>query len=135
LIFEKLNRDDLPRLEAIYEVYKTSFPHPDEQEPFEAFLRILDLNGDREIQERFGPYIEFVLALTRQSTREIVGGLVIGVTSGPEHLQAGFASSVQTISEIRDSGSRESRNKAAGNGSLSPVVAGSRGRDRRLFRG
>lgn len=96
-VFEELRREDVPRLREIYEVYRTSFPHPDEQEPFEAFRQILSLNEDMDVQRRFGPYREFVLAITRSGSREIVGGLVIGITTSPDHLRAGFAASVQAI--------------------------------------
>jgi hypothetical protein len=96
-VFEALRREDTPRLHEIYQVYRTSFPHPDEQEPFEAFRQILDLNEDEEVQQKFGPYRELVLAITRDGSREIVGGLVIGITTSPDHLNAGFASSVQAI--------------------------------------
>lgn len=96
-VFEELGLVDAARLHDIYEVYKTSFPHPDEQEPFHAFVKILALNSDQAIQHQFGPYREIVLAISPRSTGQIVGGLVIGVTSGPEHLTAGFAASVQAI--------------------------------------
>ncbi len=96
-VFEELGLVDAARLKETYEVYKTSFPHPDEQEPFHAFVKILALNDDKAVQQRFGPYREVVIAITPRSTGEIVGGLVIGITSSPEHLAAGFVASVQAI--------------------------------------
>lgn len=95
--FTELSRTDATDLQALYRLYETSFPHPDEREPLEAIEYLLVINEDVGLQKKFGPYKEFVIAIRRADTHEIIGGLVMGVTSSPEHLKNGFLASIQAI--------------------------------------
>jgi hypothetical protein len=76
LEFFELGPNDDTGLRAFYEVYKDAFPHPDEREPFESFVNVLKMNADADLQKRFGPYHEFVLAVRDEQSHETVGGLV-----------------------------------------------------------
>lgn len=97
VVFEELDRHDSDALAVWYESYRHSFPHDDEREQLEDFKHILDMNHDAVVQNRFGPYREFVLAMRDVATGEIVGGLNFGATTSDKHKAAGFAASVQAI--------------------------------------
>jgi hypothetical protein len=107
LEFIELTRDDDAALQEFYNIYATSFPLPDEQEPIEGFIDVLRMNADRDVQRNFGPYQEVLLAIRDPESRAIVGGLVFSVTFGQKHWDAGIAGSVQAIYLFLDRKFRE----------------------------
>ncbi|MGH6871127.1 MAG: hypothetical protein ACREHE_06440 [Rhizomicrobium sp.] len=95
--FKDIRIPDAALLAEWYRLYKAAFPHPDEQEPIEFFRQNLVMNGDRELQSRFGPYREFVVAMRDTATGEVVAGLNFGVTTSEAHRAAGVAASVHVV--------------------------------------
>src|ERR1044071_9180014 len=104
--FEDLNSDHPPDTNVWHDLYLKAFPHPDEQEPWEAFRQVLQMNGDPDVQARFGPYHYSTIAIRDSATRRIVGGLAFSVTTSKAHVAAGFAASVQIIFLFTDYGVR-----------------------------
>jgi hypothetical protein len=101
-IFEELTLSQSASLGALYQLYCSNFPLPEEQETYRNFLRCLELNDDSVAQSKYGPYHEFYLVIREWDAQEgmydeIVGGLIFGVCTSSEHLAHGFRCSVQAI--------------------------------------
>lgn len=120
LEFRALAASDEAGLKEFYKLYQTSFPLADEQEPIEGFERVLEMNDDPRIQERLGPYHEFIITIHDPASHAMVGGLVLGVSTGPEHEKAGLAASVQGIYLFLDRQFREKH--PLGTASLVPEI-------------
>lgn len=93
---------DSGAIDALYQLYCQNFPLSDEQESEENFRRCLELNDVAAVQAAYGPYHEYYLVIRswndeRARFDRIVGGLIFGVTSSPQHLSHGFLCSVQAI--------------------------------------
>jgi hypothetical protein len=101
-VFEELTLSQTASLGALYQLYCSNFPLPEEQETYANFLRCLELNDDAAVQCKYGPYHEFYLVIRQWNEQErmhdeIVGGLIFGVCTSDEHLAHGFRCSVQAI--------------------------------------
>ncbi len=64
-----------PGLQKGYDLYRSIFTLPEESESFEGFRRALELNADRELLERFGPYRECWLFVGSEEDDELLGGI------------------------------------------------------------
>jgi hypothetical protein len=94
---EELLPSDRDSFNALYRLYETVFPMPDEREPPEAFGQILAMNQNLEIQQKYGPYREIVALVRLWLGGPVVGGHIFGVTTSADHLAAGYQASVQAI--------------------------------------
>lgn len=97
---------DRAAFDALYALYERLFPLSDEREPPEAFLQILALNDDADVQRRFGPWREIVAAVRVGADGPVVGGHVFGVTTSGAHAAYGCGASVQGIYTFFDASVR-----------------------------
>lgn len=96
-VFEEIASSRSAEFRDFFDIYCAAFPIEDEREGEEAFDRILALNRDRVVQDRFGPYREVVAAVRQWDGGPLIGGHVFGLCSGPLHRRLGIAASIQGI--------------------------------------
>ena len=94
---EELRSPNSDAFKALYQLYETVFPMPDEREPPEAFGEILAMNQNLDIQQKYGPYRETVALVRLWRGGPVVGGHIFGVTTSDDHIAAGYQASVQAI--------------------------------------
>lgn len=72
LVVSSIESQDDPRLVAFYELYSKNFVLEDEREPIEGFQKVLSFNGQRSVQEEFGPFMEPIWIVKEPTRGEII---------------------------------------------------------------